>query len=115
MRNKNKWLFITPALLTMLLSRYILEKYGQDANNKIGLIVICSVILLFIGGIIYFVIKKYYWLSIGLVTMIIPMIVCMIGVYQKNYPLMIKGLIALLLIMVGWYIFLSLYVKNKSK
>ncbi|WP_346917590.1 hypothetical protein [Clostridium sp.] len=115
MRNKNKWLFITPALLIMVLSRYILAKYGQDANNKIGFIVICSVLLLFIGGITYFFIKKYFWLSIGLVTMIIPMIVCIIGLYKENYPLMIKGLIALLLIMVGWYIFLRLYLKNKNK
>jgi len=114
-RNKNKWLFITPALLIMVLSRYILAKYGRDANNRIGLLVICSVIVLFIGGIIYFGVKKYFWLSIGLVTMIIPMIVCMIGVYKENYPLMIKGLIALLLIMVGWYIFLKLHLKNKNK
>ena len=114
MKNNNKWLFITPALLIMVLSRYILEKYGSEANDKLGFLILGLVILFIIGGILYFVAKKYYLLSLGILTILIPFIIYYLGLYSKNEVFKTIGLVSLLLIMIVWYILLKLHVKNKK-
>ena len=111
----NKWLFIIPGLLAMVIIRFLYGRYGDNFTNKVIVIVSIIIILLGLSGGIYFLIKKYYWISLGIVTIFIPIILFTVGVYKGNENLTTLGLIALLLIMVGWYIFLRLYVKNKSK
>lgn len=114
-KDNKKWLFITPALLIMVLSRYILAKYGSEANDKLGFLILGLVILFIICGILYFVIKKYYLLSLGILTILIPFVVYYVGLYSKNEVFKTIGVVALLLIIIGWCIFLKLYLKYKNK
>ncbi|WP_346920425.1 hypothetical protein [Clostridium sp. UBA7339] len=114
-KDNKKWLFITPALLIMVLSRYILAKYGSEANDKLGFLILGLVILFIICGILYFVMKKYYLLSLGILTILIPFVVYYVGLYSKNEVFKTIGVVALLLIIIGWCIFLKLYLKYKNK
>jgi uncharacterized membrane protein len=115
MKYNNKWLFITPALLIMVLSRYILEKYGSEANDKFGLVIAGLVIVMFTVGIVYFMVKKYYWISIGMGAIFIPLMMGLIGAHTGNQVLSDIGLLLVIMVMCGIYIFLKLHVKNKNK
>ncbi len=113
MRNKNKWVFITPALLIMVLSRYILAKYGQEANDKFGLVIAGLVILIFTVGIVYLAIKKYYWVSIGAIAVFIPIMMCIIGKYKGNESLWNIGGVLTLIVLFVLFIISNITFRNK--
>jgi len=110
-----KWWFFIPGLLGLTLSRIINIRYGIGVRDKVGVVILAIIILYLIFTIIYFIAKKYYWLAIGILTILIPFIVYYLGLYSKNELFKTIGVVALLLIMVGWYIFLKLHLKNKNK
>lgn len=113
MKGKNKWIYVIPSLLVLLIGRYLRTKYGQDAHDKFGLIIAGLVILIFTVSIVYLVAKKYYMLSIGIVAVFIPLGIAIIGTYTGNIRLNYIGGLLTLIVMLGLYIYLKMYSKNK--
>ncbi len=113
MKSNNKWIYIIPILLTMLLSRYISAKYGQEANDKFGLVIAGLVILIFTVGIVYLAIKKYYWISIGAIGVFIPIMMCIIGKYKGNESLWNIGGVLTLIVLFALFIISKNVFRNK--
>lgn len=115
MKSNNKLKYIISSLLVILIGRYISEKYGQEANEKFTIIVLELVILGLMVIVIYLVAKKYYRFAIGLVALVIPFVMCAIGLYIKNLTLIIIGVILLIIVITVEYIILKKICKNKNK
>ncbi|WP_346894003.1 hypothetical protein [Clostridium sp. UBA871] len=115
MKINNKWRYITPSLLVILIGRYISSKYGVEANEKFTITILELVILVCILGIIYFMMKKYYVIAIGVMAFLIPFIMCTIGLYINNLTLFYIGLVLVLIVFISVCIIVKVMCKNKNK
>ena len=115
MKNNNKWKYITPSLLVILIGRYISSKYGGEANEKFVITILELVTIGLIVLIVYSTLKKHYGITMGLVAFLIPFIMCTIGLYINNLTLFNIGLVLVLIAFISVCIIVKIMYKNKNK
>ncbi|WP_346895952.1 hypothetical protein [Clostridium sp. UBA7503] len=115
MKSNNKWRYITPSLLVILIGRYISSKYGGEANEKFTITILELVIMGLMVLIVYYTLKKHYGITMGLVAFLIPFIMCAIGLYINNLTLFYVGLVLVLIVFISVCIIVKIMCKNKNK
>ena len=109
MKKINKYLGVLSVLLGIILSRFMVAKYGE--NSRIALITICLILLSIIIG--WLIINKKYLDSIITTAISIPILIGGIGLYLDNLRLSELG-IALLIITIPIMIKVKKYLIKKG-